>query len=89
MRGAAARLEASDDILMATFDSFSLVERVRLATVSRRWQRLLCGELRFPAWLMWRMPAIVERAKDDLRVFDCQRAQTWQRQCPVWAPPGA
>lgn len=68
--GAAARLDASDDMLMRLFSPLALVERLRLATVSKRWRRLLQSELHFPTWHNWRAPAVARRAGSALRVLD-------------------
>lgn len=46
-QGSAGRLEASDDLLLRIFRGFTVVERLRLAAVSKRWQRLLLAELVF------------------------------------------
>lgn len=65
---AAARiLEASNDILALVFASLSLVERLRLVTVSKRWLRLLLADLRFPREHVWRAPVVVKRAGSALR----------------------
>lgn len=69
-RNTGSSLEDSDDVLLIVFAQFSLEERLRLIRVSKRWQRLLQAELRFPRWLLWRAPAIVRRAGAALRVLD-------------------
>lgn len=66
---AARRLEESDDVLLRVLASLSLEERLRLTPVSKRWQRLLMTELRFPAWHVWRAPAVVRRVGNALRVL--------------------
>lgn len=64
----AVRLEASDDMLAAgVFASLSLVERLRLVTVSKRWRGLLLAHLHFPRELTWRAPHILRQAGSDLR----------------------
>lgn len=67
---AAARLEASDDVLLVIFARLSVEERLRFACVSRRWQRLVQAELCFPRYLLWRATAIVRRAGHALRMLD-------------------
>lgn len=63
----AARLEACDDTLTCVFASLSLVERLRLLTVSKRWLRLLLVDVRFPSEHVWRAPAVLKRAGNALR----------------------
>lgn len=67
-RGAAARLEASDDLILRVMSLFRLDERLRLASVSKRWQMLVLFELCIPSWHFWRAPAILRRAAGFLRV---------------------
>lgn len=69
-RAAAALVEASDHALLLVFSSFTLEQRLCFATVSRRWQQLLLSELRFPSWLIWRLPTVLQRAGSALRVLD-------------------
>lgn len=66
----AACLEASDDMLARVLSPLGLDERLRLATVSKRWNRLLYSELRFPSWHAWRIPAVIRRVGSALRVLD-------------------
>lgn len=64
---AAARLEASDDALMCIFKPLSLIERLRLVLVSKRWLRLLLADVRVPRDHARRMPAIVRWVGTALR----------------------
>lgn len=64
---AAACVDASDDLLLCVFAPLSLVERLRLATVSKRWLRLLLAHLRIPREHAWRAVSVVQRAGDSLR----------------------
>lgn len=55
---------------MYIFASLSLVERLRLITVSKRWLRLLLVDLRVVLTEhLWRAPTVVRRAGDALRTL--------------------
>lgn len=54
-------------LLACIFAPLSLVERLRLATVSKQWLRGLLADLRFPREHAWRASPIVRRAGDALR----------------------
>lgn len=66
-RDAAARFEASDDLVLRALSPLTLEERLRLATVSKRWQRIVYAELYIKPWNVWRAKTILRRAAGSLR----------------------
>lgn len=73
LMGSACRLEACDDLLLRIFRTFSVIGRLRLAGVSKRWQRLLLAELVFKeidVEIVSRAPQIIRWAGDALIRLD-------------------
>lgn len=78
---AAARLESSADVLACVFAFLPLEEKLRLATVSRRWLRLLLVDLHYHRLHAWRAPPAVRRAGDALRSLHLEelgRSPDWR-----------
>lgn len=59
---AATRVEGVDELLLSVFRPFTLIERLRLTLVSKRWQRLLLNELCVPPRHLGRAPMLIRRA---------------------------
>lgn len=67
---AAIRLEGIDALLLLVFAPLGLVERARLLTVSKRWQRLLLTELRAGETAPQHLLPLIVRAGSALRALD-------------------
>lgn len=81
---AAICLEASDDILACIFAPLSLVERLRLLTVSKRWLCLLLVDLCVPQGNAWRAPSLAKRAGVNLRSLQLAGAgELFTRRCAL------
>lgn len=62
LSAAAARVEGVDELLLSVLRPLRLVERLRLATVCKRWQRMCARELCVPSRHLWRTQTLLRRA---------------------------